>query len=29
VPLLSPRLSSWWLALVTDVDTHGGRALVD
>jgi hypothetical protein len=29
VPLLSPRLSSWWLALVTDVDTHAGRALVD
>jgi hypothetical protein len=28
-PLLSPRLSSWWLALVTDVDTHAGRALVD
>lgn len=29
VPLLSPRLSSWWLALVTDVDTTTGRALVD
>jgi uncharacterized protein YbjT (DUF2867 family) len=29
VPLLSPRLSSWWLALVTDVDTRAGRALVD
>jgi hypothetical protein len=29
VPLLSPRLSSWWLALVTDVDTQAGRALVD
>ena len=29
VPLLSPRLSSMWLALVTDVDTTTGRALVD
>ncbi|WP_347352340.1 NAD(P)H-binding protein [Intrasporangium sp.] len=29
VPLLSPGLSSWWLALVTDVDTATGRALVD
>jgi uncharacterized protein YbjT (DUF2867 family) len=29
VPLLSPRLSSWWLSLVTDVDTRAGRALVD
>ncbi|MGI5126219.1 NAD(P)H-binding protein [Pseudonocardia sp. CA-107938] len=29
VPLLSPRLSSAWLALVTDVDTVAGRALVD
>lgn len=29
VPLLSPRLSSWWLALVTDVDTQAGRSLVD
>lgn len=29
VPLLSPSLSSWWLALVTDVDTSTGRALVD
>jgi uncharacterized protein YbjT (DUF2867 family) len=29
VPLLSPRLSSLWLALVTDVDTRTGRALVD
>jgi uncharacterized protein YbjT (DUF2867 family)/membrane protease YdiL (CAAX protease family) len=29
VPLLSPRLSSLWLALVTDVDTATGRALVD
>jgi uncharacterized protein YbjT (DUF2867 family) len=29
VPLLTPRLSSLWLALVTDVDTATGRALVD
>jgi uncharacterized protein YbjT (DUF2867 family) len=29
VPLLSPRLSSLWLSLVTDVDTATGRALVD
>ena len=29
VPLLSPRLSSLWLALVTDIDTATGRALVD
>jgi uncharacterized protein YbjT (DUF2867 family) len=29
VPLLSPGLSSWWLALVTDVDTPTGRSLVD
>ena len=29
VPLLSPRLSSAWLALVTNVDTHTGRTLVD
>lgn len=29
VPLLSPRLSSHWLALVTDVDPRTGRALVD
>ncbi|MFD8492629.1 NAD(P)H-binding protein [Amycolatopsis sp. NPDC059657] len=29
VPLLSPRLSSYWLALVTDIDTRTGRALVD
>ncbi|MGW4371372.1 NAD(P)H-binding protein [Nocardia takedensis] len=29
VPLLSPRLSSLWLALVTDVDTRTGRSLVD
>ncbi|MEC3981647.1 NAD(P)H-binding protein [Amycolatopsis sp. H20-H5] len=29
VPLLSPRLSSLWLSLVTDVDTRTGRALID
>jgi len=29
VPLLSPRLSSLWLSLVTDVDTATGRSLVD
>ncbi|HEX5366173.1 MAG TPA: NAD(P)H-binding protein [Acidimicrobiales bacterium] len=29
VPVLSPRLSSWWLRLVTDVDLGTARALVD
>lgn len=29
VPLLSPRLSSRWLALVTDVDVQTGRSLID
>jgi uncharacterized protein YbjT (DUF2867 family) len=29
VPLLTPALSSWWLALVTDVNTQTGRSLVD
>jgi uncharacterized protein YbjT (DUF2867 family) len=29
VPLLSPRLSSLWLSLVTDVDTATGRTLID
>jgi uncharacterized protein YbjT (DUF2867 family) len=29
VPLLSPRLSSAWLALVTDVDLRTARTLVD
>jgi uncharacterized protein YbjT (DUF2867 family) len=29
VPLLTPGLSSHWLALVTDVDTQAGRNLVD
>jgi uncharacterized protein YbjT (DUF2867 family) len=29
VPFLSPSLSAWWLALVTDVDTRTGRSLID
>ncbi len=29
VPILSPGLSSLWLALITDVDTRTGRNLVD
>jgi uncharacterized protein YbjT (DUF2867 family) len=29
VPLLSPRLSSRWLSLVTDVDPRTGRSLID
>jgi uncharacterized protein YbjT (DUF2867 family) len=29
VPLLSPRLSSYWLSLVTDVDAATARNLVD
>ena len=29
IPLLTPGLSSRWLALVTDVDTQAGRSLVD
>ncbi|MBM9469584.1 NAD(P)H-binding protein [Nakamurella leprariae] len=29
VPLLTPRLSSGWLALITDVDTQTGRNLID
>ena len=29
VPMLTPRLSSRWLALVTDVDFATGRNLVD
>ncbi len=29
VPLLTPRLSSYWLAFVTDVDTATARTLVD
>jgi len=29
VPLLTPRLSSRWLSLVTDVDVPTGRSLID
>lgn len=29
VPLLTPRLSSRWLALVTDVDLTTGTSLID
>jgi uncharacterized protein YbjT (DUF2867 family) len=29
VPLLTPGLSSRWLAFVTDVDTRAGRNLID
>ncbi|MET0235021.1 MAG: NAD(P)H-binding protein [Kibdelosporangium sp.] len=29
VPLLTPQLSSLWLALVTDVDVRTGRTLID
>lgn len=29
VPLLSPKLSSHWLSLITDVDAKAGRSLVD
>jgi hypothetical protein len=29
VPVLTPRLSSYWLALVTDVDITTGRNLID
>jgi uncharacterized protein YbjT (DUF2867 family) len=29
VPLLTPRLSSYWLALVTDIDVTTGRHLID
>ncbi|KRF34710.1 NAD(P)H-binding protein [Nocardioides sp. Soil805] len=29
VPILTPRLSSYWLALVTDVDATTGRNLID
>ena len=29
MPLLSPGLSSRWLALVTDVDVRSGRNLID
>jgi uncharacterized protein YbjT (DUF2867 family) len=29
VPLLTPRLSSYWLSFVTDIDNQTGRSLVD
>jgi uncharacterized protein YbjT (DUF2867 family) len=29
VPVLTPRLSSYWLALVTDIDVTTGRHLID
>ncbi len=29
VPVLSPRLSSLWLSLITDVDVQTGRSLID
>jgi hypothetical protein len=29
VPLLTPWLSSLWLALVTNIDTGTGRAIID
>ncbi len=29
VPLLTPRLSSRWLSLITDVDVQTGRSLID
>jgi len=29
VPVLTPRLSSWWLKLVTDTDIRAARALID
>ena len=29
VPILSPRLSSWWLTLVTPVQSHVARPLVE
>ena len=29
VPVLTPRLSSYWLSLVTDVDTTTARNLID
>ena len=29
VPVMTPRLSSYWLALVTDVDVTTGRNLID
>lgn len=29
IPFLTPHLSSYWLALVTDIDTQTGRTLID
>ena len=29
VPVLTPKLSSYWLALVSDVDATTGRNLID
>ena len=29
VPVLTPRLSSYWISFVTDVDTTTGRNLID
>jgi hypothetical protein len=29
VPVLTPRLSSYWIAFVTDVETTTGRNLID
>lgn len=29
VPVLTPRLSSYWIGFVTDVDTHVARPLID
>jgi hypothetical protein len=29
VPVLTPRVSSYWLSLVTDVDVTTGRNLID
>ena len=29
VPVLTPRLSSYWIAFVTDVDPTTGRNLID
>jgi hypothetical protein len=29
VPVLTPKLSSYWLAFVTDVDATTGRNLID
>jgi hypothetical protein len=29
VPVLTPRLSSYWVSLVTDADRHVARPLID